>query len=68
MNFYLIVVLSFSTPLVTCQSDTEIPKPPAELKNIPPPPVNIKDNVVDTFIEERNINSTSSLDDVKCTC
>jgi hypothetical protein len=68
MILYLVIIGCYSTSLVTCQSDIDVPEPPAELQNIPPPPVNTNDNKVDANQEERNINSTAPLDDIKGGC
>ena len=68
MIFYLVIIGYFSMPLVACQSDIEVPEPPAELKNIPLPPVNTEENEVDASQMERNINYTAPLDDIKGVC
>jgi len=65
MILYLFVMASFLTHSLKCQSDLDVPEPPAELRGIPPPSSPIEDNEVDVGVVERNINSTSSLSDVK---
>ncbi len=68
MIFYLFIIASFVTCSVRCQGDLDVPAPPAELRGIPPPSLPIEDNEVDVVEVERNINSTSSLNDVKGDC
>ena len=61
MSRPLIILYVCVISLVSCQNNDKAPKPPAELKSIPPPPVDDQAEEINYMQDRRSIDNSTDI-------